>query len=113
MRDLAHRERAEAATLLARVRAETDELVRSAAAERERLVAEAAAAREELTAAQAELADLRRERDDARSGVRRLTEQIEAALALTTGGLPENYVLLGNTVADDSVTSRQGASLPA
>ena len=113
LRDLAHRDRAEASALLARARAETDELVRSAAAERERLVAEAAEAREELAAVQVELADLRRQRDDARSGLHRLTEQIEAALALATGGPSEKYLMLDNAVVDDAVTSPQVASAPS
>jgi cell division septum initiation protein DivIVA len=112
MRELAGRDRAEAAALLERARAESDELVRSAAAERDRLVGEAARAAEELMALQAELADLGRQRDDARSGLHRLTEQIQAALALATGA-SEKYLMLDNAVVDDTVQAPRVASVPS
>jgi chromosome segregation ATPase len=105
MLDQARRDRAEAATLLQRTRAETSELVRDAAAERDRLAAEAAEATERLAAAQAELDDLRRRRDDARTSLQRLTDRIEEALSLATGGAPDQYLLIDNRVADVQVES--------
>lgn len=101
MRAAAARERAEAAGLLERARAEAADLVGVATAERDRLAAESAEAREQLTALRAEAEDLRRRRDDARSVLLRLTEQIEAALALTSAGPTERYLLVGNTVAEE------------
>jgi cell division septum initiation protein DivIVA len=64
-----------------------DELRRSAEAERDRLDAEAAQAQaradaevQRLATVQAELADLRRQRDEARTSLRRLTDQIGQVL---------------------------------
>jgi chromosome segregation ATPase len=88
-------------------------MVGSATAERNRLAAEAAAAREQLTALRAEVEDVRRQRDDARSVLRRLTEQIEAALALATAGPSERFLLVGNTVVDQPVESSRGVSVPS
>ena len=98
MLDLARRERAEAAALLDRARAESAELVRGAATERDRLTAEAAEARARLAAVQAEVDDLRHQRDEARSSLRRLTAVIGEALSVATGAPPERYLLLDNHV---------------
>ncbi|MDP9461557.1 MAG: hypothetical protein M3Q22_15340 [Actinomycetota bacterium] len=102
MRALASRERAEAAGLLERARAEAADLIGDAPAERDRLVAESAGARDQLTALRAEAEDVRRRGDDARAVLLRLTEQIEAALALASAGPSERFLLVGNTVADRS-----------
>jgi colicin import membrane protein len=103
-RDEARRDRARAAT-------ELDAARRTAAS----VLAEARAAREEaeasaalrLAALESEMADLRRQRDEARAYLRRLTGQIEQALqsltavlpddarALTPGPDPEHEVLAG------------------
>ena len=99
MRERVVRERAEAVDVLDRARREAEELLREAAAERDRLAAEAAERRaldEErarqdrdsaaavaagrLLAVQDEVDDLRRQRDEARESLRRLTDQIGEAL---------------------------------
>jgi hypothetical protein len=54
---------------------------------------------------QAELEDLQRQRDDARASLRRLTDQIEAALALATAGPSERFLVVGNTVESVPVAS--------
>lgn len=104
----ARRDRAEAADLLRRTRLQAAHLLEEAAAERTRLAAEAQArlaeqeerARREretaaaeaaarLAAVQAEVDDLRRQRDEARQSLRRLTDQIGEALqsvAVTVSG---------------------------
>jgi cell division septum initiation protein DivIVA len=105
MLDEARRDRAEAATLRQRTRTETAELVRNAAAERDRLAGEAAETAERLAAARAELDDLRRRRDDAEASLQRLTDRIEQALALATGGAPDQYLLIDNRVAEERVES--------
>jgi cell division septum initiation protein DivIVA len=93
------RERAEATGVLARARRAAAELLSEAAIERDRLAAQtaerlaqeeerarlareaaAAAAAERLAAVQAEVDDLRRQRDEARESLRRLTAQIGEAL---------------------------------
>ncbi|MFP5370744.1 MAG: hypothetical protein ACLGI3_08355 [Actinomycetes bacterium] len=102
MHALAARERAEAAGLLERARTEAAEMIGNATAERDRVAAESAEAREMLTALRAEAEDLRRRQDDARAVLLRLTEQIEAALALASAGPSERFLLVGNTVADHS-----------
>lgn len=71
------RERAEANGILARARQQAQALLRDAAEERERLGAEAA---ERLAAVQAEVDDLRAQRDEARESVHRLTARIGEAL---------------------------------
>ncbi len=111
MRELAERDRAEAAALLERSRAEAESMVGDATAERDRLVAEAAEAREQLTAVRAEAEDVRRQRDDAMAALRRLTEQIDAALALTSAGPSERFLLVGNSVVDRPVQSSPGVSV--
>jgi cell division septum initiation protein DivIVA len=108
MRVLAHRDRAEAAALLEGARAQADDMLGGATAERDRLVAEVAEVAEvgdQLSALRAELEDLRRQRDDARSALHRLTEQIEAALALASAGPSERFLLIGNTVAEHPAQS--------
>ncbi len=99
MRERVVRERAESVAVLDRARQEADELLRAAAEERDRLAAEAAErlagdadrARQDrdsaaavaagrLLAVQDEVDDLRRQRDEARESLRRLTDQIGEAL---------------------------------
>jgi cell division septum initiation protein DivIVA len=101
----ARRERTEAATMLERARAQTAELVRNATTERDRLAGEAAEAHQRLVAVQAELDDLQRQRDDARTALHRLTDRIAEALSVVTGGPPDQYVLLDNHVVDERVES--------
>ena len=113
MRELAERDRAEAAALLERSRAEAERMVGDATAERDRLAAEATEAREQLTAVRAEAEDVRRQRDDAVAALRRLTEQIEAALALASPGPSERFLLVGNGVVDQSVESAPGVPVPS
>jgi cell division septum initiation protein DivIVA len=113
MRELAERDRAEAAALLERSRAEAASMVGDATAERDRLAAEAAQAREQLTAVRAEAEDVRRQRDDALAALRRLTEQIEAALALASPGPSERFLLVGNSVVDRPVQSAPGVPVPS
>jgi hypothetical protein len=93
------RERSEATGVLARARRAAAELLSQAAVERDRLAAQAAerlareeerarrereaaaaAAAERLAAVQAEVDDLRRQRDEARQSLHRLTAQIGEAL---------------------------------
>lgn len=71
------RERAEAGGILAQARQQAQVLLREAAEERDRLGAEAA---ERLAAVQAEVDDLRRQRDEARESLHRLTARIGEAL---------------------------------
>jgi cell division septum initiation protein DivIVA len=122
MRELAERDRAETTALLEQARQEADELVGGAVAERDRLAAEAAEARDdlasaraELASARAELADLQRRRDEAGTSLRRLTDQIEAALALATGGPADRFLVVGNTVQSVPATSQSVpvASVPS
>ena len=87
LREQGRCDRAEAAALLDRARSEAEELLRGAQDERNRLDAEAAqaqqraeAAAQRLTAVQAEVDDLRRQRDEARSSLRRVTDQIGQVL---------------------------------
>jgi hypothetical protein len=42
--------------------------------------------------------DLRRQRDDARASLRRLTDQIGQALSLATGTAPDKFLVIGNSV---------------
>ena len=105
MLDQARRDRADAAAVLERARAEAAELVRGAATERDRLTGEATEARARLAAVQAEVDDLRQQRDEARSSLRRLTDRIGEALSIATGTAPDKYLLLDNHVADSRVES--------
>ena len=84
-----------------------------AQAERDRLAAEAAQAREQLTALRAETEDVRRHRDDALAALRRLTEQVEAALALASPGPSERFLLVGNSVVDEPVQSAPRMPVPS
>jgi chromosome segregation ATPase len=113
----ARRDRAEAAAQLDRAGGEAAELLRAAAAERDRLAEEAARERRQaaaaagahLAAVQAEVDDLRRQRDEARQSLRALTDRIGEALQAVIGTLPDApsddravvTVLVGNTVVDD------------
>ncbi len=104
MRERVVRERAESVAVLDRARQEADELLRAAAEERDRLAAEAAErlvgdadlARQDRDSAAAvaagrllavhdEVDDLRRQRDEARESLRRLTDQIGEALHAVNG----------------------------
>jgi chromosome segregation ATPase len=84
----ARRDRAAAAAAVERARTEGVEILREAVAERERLAAQAvrereaaaAAAAAQLYAVQAEVDDLRRQRDQAQQSLRGLTERIGEAL---------------------------------
>jgi cell division septum initiation protein DivIVA len=88
IRERVVRERAESVAILERARREADELLQAAAVERDRLAEEArqdrdsaaAVAAGQLLAVQDEVDDLRRQRDDARESLRRLTDQIGEAL---------------------------------
>jgi chromosome segregation ATPase len=101
------RERAQATGVLARARQQAAALLRNAAEERERLAAEAAervaraeeqARREReaaaaeaaarLAAVQAEVDDLRRQRDEARESLHRLTARIGEALQAAAAAAP-------------------------
>jgi DNA repair exonuclease SbcCD ATPase subunit len=85
----AHQDRAAAAEQLRRARAEAADLLQEAAAERSRLAAEAAAG---LAAVQAEVDDLRRQRDEARQSLRRLTDGIGQALQAVDVRVTGNFV---------------------
>jgi chromosome segregation ATPase len=98
MLDQARRDRAEAAAVLERARAQAAELVRSATSERDRLTGEATEAQARLAAVQTEVDDLRRQRDEARTSLRRLTGVIGEALSVATGTPPDKYLLIDNRV---------------
>ncbi len=108
LRDQARTQRAEAQAVLDRARAEADALRQSAAQERDRLAAAAAeerqrldadAAREREQAAAAaaerlaelseEVAELHRQRDQARQSLRGLSSRIGEALQAVAGTLPD------------------------
>ena len=77
--------------LRAQARCDAEHLLAAAAAQRDAAAAEAAA---ELSAVRAEVEDLRRQRDDARRSLERLTAQIGQALqAVLTGDAGELAVL--------------------
>jgi chromosome segregation ATPase len=94
--------RSEAAAVLEAARRTAAELARAAAEERERLDRAAAEARaradaealERRRAAEAELEPLRDERDRARDWLRQLTGQIDEALAVVAGVLPDDVPVL-------------------
>lgn len=83
LRELAQQDRTEAGATLEQARREAEAFLRSAAAERDRQ-ASAAAAR--LAAVREEVDDLRRQRDEARQSLHRLTDQIGEALRSVVGG---------------------------
>ena len=99
IREQARRERAEATGMLERARRQAQELLREAAEERDRLTGEAADARARLVAMEAEVDDLRRQRDEARHLLRRLTDQIGQALDAVSAVVPEERVLFDGNVA--------------
>jgi cell division septum initiation protein DivIVA len=93
LHEQARRDRTEAAALLDRARGDAEELLRDAREERNRLEAEATAAQDRtqaalarLAAVQEELVDLQRQRDEARSSLRRLTDQIGQVLQAVDPG---------------------------
>ncbi|SFT52345.1 DivIVA protein [Geodermatophilus amargosae] len=108
--------RSEAAAVLEAARREAAELGRAAAAERERLDREAAEARaradaealERRRAAEAELQPLRDERDEARDWLRRLTGQLDEALAVVAGVLPDDVSVLADKRG--AVCAEEGAA---
>lgn len=85
-RDEARADRARAAAELQTARREAAELVAAAHAAREEAEATAAL---RLAALESEMADLRRQRDEARAYLRRLTGQVEQALQSLTAVLPD------------------------
>jgi len=97
LREQARRERADAGALLEGAREEVEEIRRAAVVERERLDVEAAerrqradrAAMSHLLAVQEQVDGLRRQRDEARQSLRRLTDQIGQALQAVVGTLPD------------------------
>ncbi|UOY02205.1 DivIVA domain-containing protein [Blastococcus sp. PRF04-17] len=116
----ARRERAAAAAQVDRARSEAEEILAAAAQERQRLDDEAAQARERadraatehLLAVQQQVDNLRRQRDEARQMLRRLTDQIGEAIKAVLGTLPEappapaapelrSVRMVDNIVADD------------
>lgn len=94
----ARRDRAAAAAAIEQARAEAAEIVREGERERERLAAEGARERDEavaaatahLAAVQAEVDDLRNQRDQARQSLRALTDRIGEALRAVAVVLPED-----------------------
>jgi cell division septum initiation protein DivIVA len=94
--------RSEAGAVLEAARREAESIRLEAARERERLDREAAEARtradaeavERRRAVEAELVPLRDERDEAREWLRRLTGQIDDALAVVAGVLPDDVPVL-------------------
>jgi cell division septum initiation protein DivIVA len=113
LQEQARRVRAEATALLERARRDAAKLLRDAAAERERLDAEAAQERDRVAAAaavrlagvQAEVDDLRRQRDQARQSLRGLTDRIGEALqavaATGTDDMRGTNVAVEGMVPDD------------
>jgi colicin import membrane protein len=122
LRDHARRQQAEATAMLERAREEAAQLLRSAAEERERLGAEAAeerqrlameaaqelqqaaaAAEERLAELQEEVADLRRQRDQARQSLRGLSSRIGEALQAVAATVPD--AVGGTNVAVEGMNS--------
>jgi cell division septum initiation protein DivIVA len=114
LQDQARRLRAEATAYLDKARHQAAELLREAAVERERLDAEAARERDSMAAAaaarladvQTEVDDLRRQRDQARQSLWRLTDRIGEALQAVAATAPDdmrgtNVALEGMVVGDD------------
>jgi cell division septum initiation protein DivIVA len=98
IREQTRREREEATGIIERARRQAQELLHDAATERDRLAAEAADARARLAAVQAEVDDLRRQRDEARQLLRRLTDQMGQALEAVSAVVPDERVLAGERV---------------
>jgi cell division septum initiation protein DivIVA len=113
LQEQARRVRAEATAVLEQARREAAELLREAEAERERLDAEAAQERDRVAAVaaarlagvQAEVDDLRRQRDQARQSLRGLTDRIGEALQAVAATVPDDMrgtnVAVEGMVADD------------
>jgi cell division septum initiation protein DivIVA len=114
LQDQARRLRAEATAYLDKARHQAAELLREAAVERERLDAEAGRERDRMAAAaaarladvQSEVDDLRRQRDQARQSLWRLTDRIGEALQAVAATAPDdmrgtNVALEGMVVGDD------------
>ncbi len=114
LQDQARRLRAEATAQVEKARHQAAELLRQAAAERERLDAEATLERDRVAAAaearladvQAEVDDLRRQRDQARQSLWRLTDRIGEALQAVAATAPDdmrgtNVAVEGMVVGDD------------
>jgi cell division septum initiation protein DivIVA len=105
LNDQARRVRAEANGYLDRARHEASDLLLEAAAERDRLDAEAACERDRVAAAaaaglaevQAEVDDLRRQRDLARESLRSLTDRLGEALEAVAAVAPDD--MRGTNVA--------------
>ncbi|HEV7187532.1 MAG TPA: hypothetical protein VGN28_06510 [Blastococcus sp.] len=99
LNDQARKVRAEANAYLDRARHEAAELLRAAAVERDRLDAEAAQERDSAAAAaaarladvQAEVDDLRRQRDEARQSLRGLTDRLGEALRAVGATDPDEW----------------------
>jgi cell division septum initiation protein DivIVA len=116
--------RAEAAADLEKARQRAAELLREAAVERERLDAEATRERERVAAAaaahladvQAEVDDLRRQRDQARQSLRGLTDRIGEALQAVAATVPDDMrgtnVAVEGMVANDDVRRLVGRPAP-
>jgi cell division septum initiation protein DivIVA len=119
LQEQARRVRAEAAALLEQARREAAELLRDAAAERERLDVEAAQERDRVAAAaaarlagvQAEVDDLRRQRDQARQSLRGLTDRIGEALQAVAATGPDD--MRGTNVAVEGMGAGMGADMVA
>ena len=75
----------------AEARRDAEQLLRSAAAQRDAAATEAAA---ELSTVRGEVEDLRRQRDEARRSLQRLTTQIGQALQAVATGSPEELAVL-------------------
>ena len=113
LQEQARRVRAEATAHLEQARRDAAELLREAAVERERLAAEAARERDRIAAAaaarlavvQAEVDDLRRQRDQARQSLRGLTDRIGEALQAVAATVPDDMrgtnVAVEGMVVDD------------
>jgi cell division septum initiation protein DivIVA len=109
----ARRLRAEAIGFIDKARHEAAELLREAAAERDRLGAEAARERDRVAAVaearladvQAEVDDLRRQREQARQSLRGLTDRIGEALQAVAAVSPDDMrgtnVAVEGMIADD------------
>ncbi|MBN1092972.1 DivIVA domain-containing protein [Blastococcus sp. TML/M2B] len=83
LRDHARREQAEAQASLERARTEAAEVLRAAAEERDRLAAE------QLTELRAQVAELNRQRDEARRSLRGLSGRIGEALEVIAATVPD------------------------
>jgi cell division septum initiation protein DivIVA len=114
----ARSDRATAAAQIDRAAGEAAEILRQAVAERDRLAALAAqereradaAAAERLAAVQAEVDELRRQRDQARQSLRGLTDRIGEALQAVADMVPEDHprahVVRGNVAVDVAAGQR-------